>query len=117
MCRCLFLNKCRPLITASGTENKENIFHCEKNNCVTCMNCQCVLISLYHLCFELNCSKYIFLIEEKWMIYLAALNTYIPFWCSLIFLNECLDNAFYQITGLKLSTLIPFSILQTKAIH
>mgnify|MGYP001854919795 CR=1 FL=1 len=51
------------------------------------------------------------------MIYLAALNTYIPLWYSLIFLNECLDNAFYQITGLNLSTLILFAILQTKAVQ
>lgn len=64
-----------------------------------------------------NCSIYIFVIEEKWKIYLTALNTYTSLWCSLILLNGDLDNVFYQTIGSSLSKLILFVMLQTKAVQ
>jgi len=43
-----------------------------------------------------KCSKYSFVTEEKWNIYIAALNTYTFLWCSLLLLNVDLDSVFYQ---------------------
>lgn len=63
-----------------------------------------------------NCSKYIFVTEEKWKIYLTALNTYTSLRCSLILLNGDLDNVFYQTIGSSLNKPILFLMLQTKAV-
>lgn len=64
-----------------------------------------------------NCSKCIFVTEEKWKIYLTVSNTYTSLRCSFILLDGDLDNIFNQTIGSRLSKFVPFVMLQAKAVQ